>query len=124
MLEKQWMDMSQDFRNILASKTHVLLYKAGWSPTQEYPRLDVYGEVDIVCVPAGTGGESTWKCWSKWDDNSFGYRFVKLANPPTEVPPVEEPEEPPTEEPGEEEPPVSGGGVIHMVCPHCKKQIF
>jgi len=125
LLEKQWMNISNDYRKILASKTHVLLYKSGWLPDQEYPKLDEYTDVDIVCVPAGTGGEASWKCYTKWDDNAFAFRFVKLANPPTIDPPDEEPpvEEPPTEEP-DETPPVLVGGAIHMICPHCKKLIF
>lgn len=117
LLEKQWNNFSPDFKNVLDSKVHWLLYKGGWNPDMPYPKLG-NREVDIVCVPAGLLGEDTWKCYTKWDDNAFAFRFVK-TNEPIVEPPIEEPDEP-----GEEEPPVLSGGVIHMVCPHCKKLIF
>jgi len=117
LLEKQWAEMSNDWREILASKTHVLLYKSGWSPSQAWPTLDEHGEVDIVCVPTGSGGEATWPCWTKWDDNAFGFRFIKVDEPvivPPVVPPVDGGGDPVI-------PPVIPGdakAVIHL-CPHC-----
>jgi hypothetical protein len=115
LLERQWVDMSEDYKKILQPKVWILLYKA-WNNSQPWPTLPVYGEVDIVCVPVAGKAQAEWPCYSKWDINAIAYRWPMV--PPIE-PVDEDPVTPPDDEPTI--PPETPTGLKqgYIVCPHC-----
>jgi len=114
LLERQWTEINAEFKNILAPKVHILLYKA-WNVDSAWPTLPVYGEVDLVSVPVNGKPQSEWPMYSKWDINAIAYRWQHVSA----VTPVEDPTPTPTPTPPLTPTPTPGAMQAYIICPHC-----
>jgi len=73
LLQRQWDDISTKYKEVLASKTDIMLYDSTYTPAKAWPTLKEVEKVAFVCVPIGA--KADWAVHMHYNGNNMNEYF-------------------------------------------------